>query len=512
MPRVALLVPVFLLLASLPASAQPEPSAPLFAEDWETGMDGWRAQNTTLTGVACDAQPANCYLRTAPLCCSTFEIVERTVDIPLPADAALVTSFKFAGDSTSSDTDSTFILQTDAGQVHLHVSAGSSANTGLLLQTPRGSSSFWSWGQTNAFHRVEIVIIDGFVHARAYDPLGVHRATSATIPLGVGASVVEEVRILGVSWTQRRSEFRYDDIVIMTTSECSPLVAGLATSASDGEAVFDAELRPSLAGGAPRCGAPSWSLDFGDGTAPLTGTGAPPGSVLHAYATPGTYVARLEATLGLATSSATTTIRVYDCLPFTVSLGATNARGPAPLTAQLHPGVSVTSRCAATWRLDFGDGSAPLEGTGMPPASVQHTFDEPIHATPVFSLTLGGTTKNATADVRAGPLVQHANGSIAATQPILRQPRVTLDETRVALRAESEGASPITLTWTSLDGASDLDIIFLTPWGQRIATTECAQTGPTGVESCFVPRDTREVIVSARSGLLIEWELEYHYS
>ncbi len=143
---------------------------------------------------------------------------------------------------------------------------------------------------------------------------------------------------------------------------------------------FDAST--SVAGNTPIA---SWSLAFGDGTAPATGTGAPPSpTVSHTFTTAGTYTITLGVTDqdGL-TNQATATVVVQPPPPV-ADLSAIPLSTGAP-GASVGEAVGATTQFATTgttdpggtlssWKLDFGDSSTPASGSGAPPATVDHVY------------------------------------------------------------------------------------------------------------------------------------------
>ncbi len=128
----------------------------------------------------------------------------------------------------------------------------------------------------------------------------------------------------------------------------------------------------------------SWSLAFGDHTALATGTGAPPSpAVSHTFTTPGTDTVTLRITdQDGTTNHATTTVLVkppppvadLSALPRASTPGTTpreSAGTPTSFdtTGTTDPGGTITS-----WTLDYGDSSAPAQGSGPPPTSVTHVY------------------------------------------------------------------------------------------------------------------------------------------
>ena len=100
----------------------------------------------------------------------------------------------------------------------------------------------------------------------------------------------------------------------------------------------------------------SFTLDFGDGSTPYSGTDLTV-SISHTYNNPGTYTATLtvsDAQGRTATDSKTVTV-----LPGTsCSLGVTPASGAAPLGVLFMVNAEAASgRKIVYWKLEFGDGN-----------------------------------------------------------------------------------------------------------------------------------------------------------
>jgi hypothetical protein len=170
----------------------------------------------------------------------------------------------------------------------------------------------------------------------------------------------------------------------------------------------------------------SWTLDFGDGSAPQTGSDfSILSGVTHNYnydpskATNGvdTYQAVLSATdaVGSVGTSVPVTVTVSaPPSPIQATMVSTPQQGVAPLAVSLavtvtdpNAGAQVTS-----WSLDFGDGSTPASGTGPLPAAITHTYQSWGSYIPILTVsdTAGVTTPGLT-----GPTVYVENGSGQST-------------------------------------------------------------------------------------------------
>ena len=142
----------------------------------------------------------------------------------------------------------------------------------------------------------------------------------------------------------------------------------------------------------------SWDLSFGDGTPDASGTGVPPAVVAHTYSNRGSFTATLTVfnAAGLS-NSASDTIQVGP-VPPVPSLTANPPGGIAPLNNVVFDGAGTTVPRApiTSWKLDFGDGSPPVIGTGAPPVSTAvHSFPE----AGTYGVTLTVTDANGTSAV-----------------------------------------------------------------------------------------------------------------
>ncbi len=160
----------------------------------------------------------------------------------------------------------------------------------------------------------------------------------------------------------------------------------------------------------------TWSLDFGDGTPPATGTGEPTAPVAHTYARPGSYTATASVTDGNGiTTTGTTTVQVGPAIP-APSLVAYRALGLAPLAVTFDGSLSTDADDPlASWSLTFGDGSPPATGVGVPPADIAHTYS----SVGTFTATLTVTDEDGNASPGASQIIQTglAKLPIASTYP-----------------------------------------------------------------------------------------------
>jgi PKD repeat protein len=122
----------------------------------------------------------------------------------------------------------------------------------------------------------------------------------------------------------------------------------------------------------------SWSLDFGDGTTDMGGSGDPPASIPHSYnKPPGSFTATLTVTDthgGMGTDQASVTIN--NRAP-SASLTPASASGTAPLVVNFNGSGSSDpdfGDSIVSWSMTFGDGGSTGTMSGAAPASISHTY------------------------------------------------------------------------------------------------------------------------------------------
>jgi phospholipase C len=153
-------------------------------------------------------------------------------------------------------------------------------------------------------------------------------------------------------------------------------------------------------------GIASWRLSFGDGSDDATGTGDPPSSLVHTYTKSGAFTAALVTNDGSGGHArATQVINVSPAGPQAWLWGT-------PVTAFTHANVTFDASLsdAGNWTIDFGDGSDPVQGTGVPPSDLQHSYTSVGKYTATLTVT----------DDQGNSSVMRANTLISA----LRKPGV----------------------------------------------------------------------------------------
>ena len=171
----------------------------------------------------------------------------------------------------------------------------------------------------------------------------------------------------------------------------------------------------------PDDGISSWKLTFGDGTS-TSGTGAPPASLEHTYQTAGTDQAVLTVRDPSGNqSSASQQITVAGRQPTAWIWGT-----PASAFTAADVKFDAAQSESGDWTIDFGDGSAPVSGSGVPPRALRHTFSAPGLYTTVLTVTdthgFSSTARAATliSAVRAPSIVAKGAKKVSASSALAR--------------------------------------------------------------------------------------------
>ena len=131
-----------------------------------------------------------------------------------------------------------------------------------------------------------------------------------------------------------------------------PLEAKLSATPTSGPAPLSVTFSAAGSTGA----IVSFTLDFGDGSTPYSGTDLTL-NISHTYNNPGTYTATL--TVSDAQGRTATDSKTITVLPGTsCSLGVTPTSGPAPLDVLFIVNAQAASgRKLVYWKMEFGDGN-----------------------------------------------------------------------------------------------------------------------------------------------------------
>jgi phospholipase C len=144
--------------------------------------------------------------------------------------------------------------------------------------------------------------------------------------------------------------------------------------------------------GSASIGAASWTLSFGDGSS-SSGSGTPPASVVHRYQSVGRYSAVLTVADGSGRTSETTQQILTAGLPSSAWIWG----DPPSAFTSADVTFNASQSTPGTWTIDFGDGSDPAQGTGVPPASVHHLYASVGTYTATLTVVASGTTSIARA-------------------------------------------------------------------------------------------------------------------
>ena len=156
-------------------------------------------------------------------------------------------------------------------------------------------------------------------------------------------STLEKVPVLATAtWTTSATSPPTATLVAAPTSGAAPLETTFTLTAADADGAIA-----------------SYTLNFGDGTTPLSGTGVPPATTAHTYATNGTYTAKLTVTdNGGLTGNGTATVTVGSGSSGSGSQSNSNSNSNSGSNSQSGSGSSSGS----------GSGSNSGSQTGLPGA------------------------------------------------------------------------------------------------------------------------------------------------
>ncbi len=195
---------------------------------------------------------------------------------------------------------------------------------------------------------------------------------------------------------------------VLRPQAANPVVV-LSSTPGGGTAPLDVHLAASTTATTVR----SWSLNFGDGTASLTGS-TMRSSFSHTYAHAGTFTAVLSITdaQGLSGTGQAVVVVTSSASPSN-SLSAAPGSGSVPLKVSFRAGLGTVGSRPASWTLNFGDGSAARRGSGAIPATLHHSYATVGTYTATLTTQDGqGSTQSAIATVVVTPPAPMASMSI----------------------------------------------------------------------------------------------------
>jgi phospholipase C len=163
----------------------------------------------------------------------------------------------------------------------------------------------------------------------------------------------------------------------------------------------------------------SWTLSYGDGTPAASGTGAPPSDLAHTYQRAGTFHATMTVT-NTTGQSASTTATIEATYPPPVPVLQVNPPGgqaPADGVAFNAAGSTDPDSTITSWSINFGDGSAPVSGTGAPPdPTTTHTYSQAGDYGVTLTLTdANGATATLPYDYQVSPALTLSTTSAPPT-------------------------------------------------------------------------------------------------
>ncbi len=199
----------------------------------------------------------------------------------------------------------------------------------------------------------------------------------------------------------------------------------------------------------------SYTVDFGDGTSPVTGTIDYPYNPIalpHTFEQAGSYQVHVSVDDGGSGSANTEVTAVAtSAAGLAVQLAPSPASGPAPLTSALTVTTSDPNNQPVSYSLAFGDGQNTTGTIAAPyaPVTINHTYAEPgTYSAGVSVSDQSGTTGSAIESIQATgtvPLVANAGEN----QDTVVNDSVTFDG------SGSTPASSITsYAWTFGDGTT----------------------------------------------------------
>jgi phospholipase C len=124
---------------------------------------------------------------------------------------------------------------------------------------------------------------------------------------------------------------------------------------------------------ASQSGPGNWSIDFGDGTNPATGSGTPPAGLVHTYANPGAYTATLTVTG--ADSSVTTAGATSSIVAASLPIARTRKAAQALQTAATLEGHVTPNAATADYWFEWGPSPALGNSTPVTTIDREDTID-----------------------------------------------------------------------------------------------------------------------------------------
>lgn len=482
------------------------PAASFLFEDWETGSDGWTISGAPGLTVDCGRGAPGCSLR-SQLEGHRSHHAERTLDIPLSNERTVVAEVVWYTELNSNSMWPFLELSLDNGFARVWINHNEQER--LRLETQAGINDFGGTSGRFEWYKAQLMVRGQHAAARFVDHRGIPSGDSAVLPLPE-ATRITGIRV-GNSYPQpwRETIYHFDNVAVYDTPACFPFYPSLRAAKPIAEWPMDPGFSLGVAGGHSSCPT-TWTLDFGDGSPPASGTGPVPASVPHSYGTAGAYVATLSVTESGDTRTASVAITAQQCKPLAPVLTSPSIEGLAPFEAEINSVIGSTlERCHATWRLDFGDGTPIVSGIGLGPVGLLHVYEQPGVYRAILEAVRGTESASAQRTFAAGPYEVHSNGTITASVGILgggRLPRYEHHEILVP----TDGNDVLRLTWSS-PAPADLNVEF-TRGTQHLAYFECHRGGYDQLEECRIPSMADGYVIKGYVATHTDWHAVVRYA
>ncbi len=217
---------------------------------------------------------------------------------------------------------------------------------------------------------------------------------TATSPAGTGTVDVTVTAPGGTSATVVADQFTY-----------VPLTAALTLDKTSGPGPLT--VAATVSGNAPSGHALTYTIDFGDGSSPVSGS-LPAAAISHTYTSAGSYVVQLSVTDGTSTATQTASVAVALGEPLTANAGDDQV---VSVSTPVHfdGTASLPSAGIDSYHWTFGDG-ATADG-----ATTDHTYTTAGTYTATLTVTEGSQTKSASATITITPAPQSTGLAVTVT-------------------------------------------------------------------------------------------------
>ena len=226
------------------------------------------------------------------------------------------------------------------------------------------------------------------------------------------------------SATENEGTFAAASPVNVTAEVVPPTVTISGNSTVNEDATYTLNL--SATGNPSNHPITSWTINWGDGSAPQTVSGNP-SSETHVYANAGSYTITASATENEGTFAAAAPVNVTaEVVPPTVTIsGNSTVNEDATYTLNLSATGNPSNHPITSWTINWGDGSSPQTVTGNP-NSVAHVFANAGSYTITASATENEGTFAAAAPVDVTALVVPPTVKISGNSAVNEDATYTL--------------------------------------------------------------------------------------